>query len=157
MIYHLRYLIGFFLSASLLASCGDSPFYSEVKQVEVSGWEMNEKIPFKVNIDDTVSLHNIFLNLRHRRSYDYSNIYFFVYIHFPNGKMSKDTVECTLADLQGRWLGSKAGDLVSHEVMIKYRAQFPLAGEYHFEVQHAMREEELLDVSDVGIKIEIVD
>lgn len=143
-------------SLILLTSCDEPPYFSEVQPVDPSGWHLEDRKVFEVEIQDTVTLHNLYLHIRHRGSYDYSNIYFFFHINFPNGKTAKDTIECPLADYQGKWLGNKAGDIVSHDVLIKYRSQFPLAGDYTFELEHAMRDEELLDVTDVGLVIEEV-
>ena len=104
-------------------------------------------------VDDTVGFYDLFINLRNENSYRYSNLYLFVEINFPNGKTSRDTVECPLADPTGRWYGSGLGDLYDNRILYKRQRQFPLAGEYSIMIEQAMRDSVLRGISDVGFRL----
>ena len=74
---------------------------------------------FEVNIADTITPHNFYINVRNADGYPYGNIFMFIKTTFPNGKMSNDTLECTLADEKGKWLGSGIGDLYDNQIPFK--------------------------------------
>ena len=65
-----------------------------------------------------------------------------------------DTVEFTIADNKGKWIGSGIGDI--HDVRLVYRrnVRFGQTGNYVFYIQHGMRETEIKEITDVGIRIE---
>ena len=110
-------------------------------------------------VTDTLNPHHFFITLRNTNDYPYSNLFLFVHTHFPNGRKSRDTIECVLADRTGRWLGSGNGFIVdqkviSNKVMYNYQKRFPLAGTYRIELEHAMRTDTLRELLDVGIRIE---
>jgi gliding motility-associated lipoprotein GldH len=106
-----------------------------------------------IETNDTVQLHNFYIDVRNREDYAFSNIFFFVEMEFPNGKKSIDTVECTLANEQGQWLGQHSASLYDHEFLYQRAKQFPLGGRYKIDIRHGMRVDELKGVSDVGFKL----
>ena len=72
----------------------------------------------------------------------------------PNGNLTHDTIECTLATPEGRWLGKGTGSMRDMIVTLNANLRFPLKGTYHFEIEQAMREPVLKGISDMGIFIE---
>jgi gliding motility-associated lipoprotein GldH len=68
--------------------------------------------------------------------------------------MSKDTVECQLADETGKWLGEGSGDIWDNQILFKKRTRFPLPGKYTFSYQHAMWLENMPCVMEIGMRIE---
>jgi gliding motility-associated lipoprotein GldH len=70
--------------------------------------------------------------------------------------MERDTVELTLADASGKWLGSGMGDIWDNRVLFKQSFRFPEKGTYQFALEQAMRVDPLPQVMDVGIRIEKV-
>ena len=98
--------------------------------------------------------HDLYIDLRHDATYPFSNIYLFVDFTFPNGKTNRDTLACELADAQGNWLGSGPGHVLDHRIVWHDDARFPLQGPYSVRVVHAMREDPLQGVTDVGLRIE---
>lgn len=73
----------------------------------------------------------------------------------PDGKIERDTIECQLADAQGRWLGkSGSGSLWDNQVLFNRRTRFPKPGKYVFRFEQAMRDEKLENIMEVGLRIE---
>lgn len=68
--------------------------------------------------------------------------------------MERDTVELTLADPSGKWLGSGMGDIWDNRVLFKQQFRFPEKGTYIFTLEQAMRIDPLPQIMDVGIRIE---
>lgn len=146
----------FFASCLLMffASCDSKRIFE--KNIEITGnkWDVAQKIKFEVNITDTVSGNNVLINIRHVGFYPYSNLFIFINTTFPNGKTTRDTVECLLADERGKWFGSGLGDLWDARILFKRNVRFSQSGNYTFEFEQAMRVEQLPGVMDVGLRIE---
>ena len=142
------------LATVLLVSCGNDKLYDESVVIPDAKWD-NKNIPyFDVTVDDTLNAYAFYLNIRHLEDYRYSNLYIFMHTEFPNGNVTHDTIECVLAMADGRWMGKGSGTLRSAEVLLNQSLVFPLRGEYHFEIEQAMREEELRGITDIGICFE---
>jgi len=140
--------------AFLLASCSGNTLYDESVVIPGAKWD-NENIPyFDVTVDDTLSNYAFYLNIRHLENYSYSNLYVFMHTEFPNGNVTHDTIECTLALPDGRWLGKGSGTMRSAKVVLNPTLRFPLSGTYHFEIEQAMRQKELRGITDIGICFE---
>ncbi|RLD40915.1 MAG: gliding motility lipoprotein GldH, partial [Bacteroidetes bacterium] len=92
-------------------------------------------------------------NIRNSTDYRYSNLYVFLITKFPNNNLTKDTIECILADREGRWLGKGWGAVKENTILLSERMRFPLKGKYEFMIQHAMRVDTLKGIRDVGIRI----
>lgn len=136
------------------ASCDDSRIYEENKKIPDNAWKSAEAVEFAVDIADTNQAVNAYINIRNTSAYRFSNIYLFLTTTFPNGKEAKDTLNCMLANAQGKWLGTGAGDLWDNRIMIKRNVFFNQKGKYIFRLEHAMRAEPLTEVTDVGFRIE---
>jgi gliding motility-associated lipoprotein GldH len=119
-------------------------------------WDVKNKLSFEVNIDDTVSLHNLYVNVRHASQYPYANLYVFITIKFPNGKLAKDTLECVFSDQNGKWKGEGMVDIWDNQILWKPNVKFPIKGKYTFEYEQAMRTEQVPFIMDVGLRVEKV-
>lgn len=145
------------LFLSLLAvtfSCDSKRVFEENKEIAGSSWNRDSVFSFKVSINDTLSPHNVYINIRQNGQYDKSNLYLFINIISPSGEKIRDTVNCLLADAKGQWLGSGLGDLYSNQLMYKKNIGFPHIGTYTFVLEQAMRVDNLKNVEDIGIRIE---
>jgi gliding motility-associated lipoprotein GldH len=139
--------------AILLASCETPSEFEGNQPIDPSGWKATESVHFEFETNDTVQLHNFYIDVRNREDYAFSNIFFFVEMEFPNGKKSVDTVECMLANQQGEWLGNPTANLYDHEFLYQRAKQFPLGGRYKIDIRHGMRVDALEGITDVGFKL----
>ena len=137
-----------------MASCSNDTLYNESVVIPEARWD-NDMIPFfDVNVNDTSTDYAFYLNIRHLENYRYSNLYIFMHTTFPNGNVTHDTIECILAMPDGRWMGKGSGTMRSANVLLNPALRFPLSGEYHFEIEQAMREKELRGITDIGLCFE---
>ena len=130
------------------------PMFQQSHQLPNKNWEIGNTIKFDVEVSDTMSGYDFYIDLRTETSYPYANIYMFVNTTFPSGKTARDTVECILADHTGRWLGSGLGDIKDNHILFKDNVRFPNTGTYTFEFEQGMRIESLSSILDVGISLE---
>jgi gliding motility-associated lipoprotein GldH len=142
----------------LFSGCAEPPVFQEDAQTPAGIWERGWDPVFTFNIGDTVSAHDVYLDLRHTGDYPFSNLYAFVKLTGPDNKSLTDTVECVLADPSGRWYGKGLGFITSDRfqahVLYKLRNRFPRKGRYTLTLEQAMRTEQLQGVIDVGVSIE---
>lgn len=144
----------FLFSLLIFSSCDHNRVYEENKEISDMVWNADEKISFEVDVTDTIYGNNFYVNIRNADNYGYSNIYLFVNTKFPDGKIAKDTLECILADENGKWLGSGAGDIWDNRILFKKNVRFPMKGKYIFTYEQAMRVADLPMIMDVGLRIE---
>lgn len=138
-----------------LFSCDSKKVFDQYIQVENGVWKRENIAKFSINIEDTTSAHNLYINIRNKGNYPFSNLYMFVKVEGPDGNFSVDTVNCILADKSGKWLGKGIGDL--WDVKVPYIGGFKFAklGEYKFSFEQAMRVNNGLEgITDVGLRIE---
>lgn len=153
-LYFSTIILTLFLAASLLTGCDKEKFFDESISIPNDVWSSSKEMVFKVNIKDTVSRYRFFINIRNSTSYRYSNVYFFLVTEFPGGGMSRDTIECTLADKTGKWLGKGTGKYRDNRIYIRENIRFPRQGTYVLRLNQAMREKELQGISEAGMRLE---
>lgn len=137
----------------LLWACTAPPFYQKHYEMDGHKWASRNVQLFEVEVKDTVSQYDFFIDVRHGEAYPFANLFLFVELDFPNGKKAVDTLECYLADPKGNWLGSGIGDLHDNRILYKRKAIFPIPGSYTFHIQQAMRIDTLPAIHDVGFII----
>lgn len=142
------------IGSVFILSCDKNAVYDKNISIPKHVWSSGDTLSYYVNIADTVHSHNIYLNIRNSHNYEYSNIFLFISTFAPNGNFIKDTVEITLADKTGKWFGKGAADVFSLQVPYKIKIKFPFKGIYLFEIQHAMWNNNLKGIIDVGLRVE---
>lgn len=138
----------------LIPSCMGGSIYHENISIKSGHWNSADSLVFKALVKDTIQPHSIYLSLRNKGSYGFSNFYAFITTHAPSGSTRTDTVEFMLANRRGQWLGKGFGDLWLNSRPFKLAIRFPHTGIYTFSVKQGMRVENLEGIMDFGIRIE---
>jgi gliding motility-associated lipoprotein GldH len=150
---NLLFIVAAFL-VIFAASCDSKRFFEENKNLENGVWMSTNSPAFTVNITDTVARYDLYLNVRNDGTYPFSNLYLFIHTTLPGGKKATDTVECQLADPDGKWRGSGMGNLKFNRFLFQKGMVFPRKGAYCFGLEQAMRVNALRGIRDAGIRIE---
>jgi gliding motility-associated lipoprotein GldH len=137
----------------MLVSCKSGTLFDDNKSLPGNVWKADKILRFEVGLQDTLSICKFYLNVRHTTNYRYSNLFLFINTTFPDGKEARDTVECILADPSGKWLGKGISNVRDNQVLLRRGIRFPQQGRYIFELEQAMRENELQGIMDVGLRI----
>ncbi|MFO7668209.1 MAG: gliding motility lipoprotein GldH [Bacteroidales bacterium] len=148
-----RRILGAIMTMVLLTACDPDMVYDHYTSFESGVWRWNDVAVFEIEITDTLSLHNIYLQVRHSTDYPLSNLYMFVNVKGPNGQFRRDTVNMILANSEGKWTGKGVGHLKELRLLYKSQTRFGMPGFYNFSIEQAMRKAEL-PVTDVGVRIE---
>lgn len=152
-IQHSAFIIGLLTLFLFFTSCSDDDFDKRTVIPEAE-WKQENRVAFDVDINDTISPYEFGIGLRHLENYRYSNLFVFLHTTMPNGNHTHDTIECTLATPEGKWIGKSSGSMRDLTVPLNENLLFPLSGTYHFEIEQAMREPVLKGISDIGLYVE---
>jgi gliding motility-associated lipoprotein GldH len=138
----------------LFNSCDKGKVYEDIVSIPHEGWVVGGSVKFDVPVNDIAKAYDIFLHFRNSRSYEYSNVWFFIETKSPKGNYLKDTFEIKLADDAGKWLGKGIGDMNNMFVPYKQNILFPVRGIYQVTVKQAMRDTTLKHVLDFGLRLQ---
>ena len=150
----MRNILKAIILVAILVACDSNRVYEEYKAIDTSGWNKDSIARFDVNVTDTVSGNNIYINLRNKGNYPNSNIWLFLAVKAPNGTLLTDTVEYTLAEKSGKWKGSGIGDLFDNQFLYRKNIVFEQPGVYQFMIRQGMRTEMLKGIHDIGLRVE---
>jgi gliding motility-associated lipoprotein GldH len=107
-----------------------------------------------VYVADTASACDIYINVRNSSRYQSMELWLFVTVSSPSGKRQRDTVNILIADEHGKWLGSGLGSHFDTRLLFQRDVRFPETGIYLFEYEQGMRDEPLIGIEDVGLRVE---
>lgn len=136
-----------------MTACGRDIYFDFVP-VSPEGWGKDTLCTFTVEVEDTLSLYDMYIHVRSTPAYPYQNLWLFLSETTPEGTVTADTVEFYLTDRHGRPLGSGMGERKEMPVLYRQGIRFDRRGTYQYTIGHGMRTDLLRGLSDVGIKIE---
>lgn len=139
-----------------VVSCSDGVRdYSRWADLPREGWAYGDTL--SLTLVDTSLVENdslvrrpLSLGLMHTNDYPYSNLWIEVTYH-GDGMYYRDTVNVTLADVYGRWLGSGFGANYQHLIELNPRADIDLTRPVL--VRHIMRVDTLRGLDRVGVSV----
>ena len=143
-----------FVLTSLFSACDPSRIFDDNKLIDGNQWYYKNPIPFDVHINDTNKLYNVYVNLRISSDYKYNNLFMWVNTTNPAKKTDQRRIEIRLANDGGKWLGNGLGDLYDYQFPVFQKIKFPTSGFYRFELEQNMRDDTLMHVKSVGVRIE---
>ncbi len=135
-------------------SCSDRTVFDAVKPTGGLEWSASNRLRFETPINDTASTYRIMLHVRNHVDYPYSNLFLFLQTRMPNGNITRDTIECQLADQAGHWYGKGTGLYRQQLIPLHNHLKFPLPGSYVFYLEQGMRDTLLFGIADAGLRIE---
>lgn len=151
----IKRLIGSFVVFLFLLACSKGEVYHRFYPIRNNSWA--KEVPVEFSIDSLPAGSgrscDIVLELVHNSQYPYRNIWFIVQQNLTDTLFVTDTVEITLADPQGKWLGRGSSGL--YQLSLPYKRSLPLdsARSYQLIVTHAMKEGTIKGIEKVGILI----
>lgn len=137
---------------ALLSGCSSNVVDANVEIPERKWTYRNHlKVPFEIK--DSSKPYSLYFKLRHTADYRYANI--FILVHFKDGKdIVTKRYQFKLAKNDGEWLGSGSGNVFNYTFPLLTNYRFTHNGKYEVEIEQNMRDNPLLEVSDVGVLIE---
>jgi gliding motility-associated lipoprotein GldH len=147
-------ILSLILLSLLFAGCSGNDVFFSYKTLQASGWNKDSLVIFDIPVNDTTAFYNIYVNIRNRGEYPYQNLWLFLNRISPDSVQTNDSIECYLADVRGKWLGSGIGPIKEMPVLYQQQVRFRKAGVYHFKIAHGMRDSILTGINDIGMRVE---
>ncbi|GAA4345019.1 gliding motility lipoprotein GldH [Flaviaesturariibacter amylovorans] len=145
------------LSALFLGGCDTIDLYERTAALKGHEWRSNVKPTFRFDIKDTTAPYQLYVLFRHSAEYGFNNVWVSLATTFPDGKTARVQYELPLATNEKGWLGTGMSDVFEHRIALTPVGKefyFRQAGTYTFTLEHIMRENPLLGVHNVGLRVE---
>jgi len=150
----MKFLYILFFPLVVFFSCDSKYVFEDYKTISHEGWDRDSAIVFNMPVSNIDCLYKMYINVRNMGNYSKRNIWLFVNIKYPDGRMARDTVEFYLVDEYDRWKGKGIGDLYDNQFLYKKNIFFPIIGKYSVSLSHRMKKKKLKGILDVGIQLE---
>jgi len=137
-------------------SCRGNSHYYHSETIPSKGWDLNETLYFQDSLrDDVPEKMHFEVNLRHTNMYPYQNLWMYIRTRTSDGTNRLDSINWTLSEPSGRWLGSGWGSLYSLSQRLPDLSIKKTVGTRWFsiEVQHGLQDQTLPGIEDVGIHL----
>jgi gliding motility-associated lipoprotein GldH len=137
-----------------ITSCDPNRLYETNTQIADQKWPYDDVKSYTVDVKDTTTRYNIYINIRHSFLFEWRNLYVLVGTQMPDGRKLDKRVNLPLCEADGKWYGSCLGDNCDIPVMIQHDAKFPMPGKYVFTLREDMRSNPLEKIKSVGLRVE---
>lgn len=158
----LKQALFFTLIAALLAGCS-KPVFLEHRTLPSHSWDVQNEIPFQVNIPDAGTYRLSFL-IRFTEDYPWSNLWLTTTVAGKDYKtLFSERFNIPLSDKEGRPLQGMTGAFADRTFPSPALEQMPLpigfkeAGTYTIKLKQEMRNSRLEGIASVALKLERVD
>ncbi len=147
------YLLGIL---ALFIACVDNPevLYDKSKPIMDNSWQVKDQKLYWLEVQNPQLAYRIYINLRITNDYKYSNLFINLKTHGPNKEFITKRLEFKLADSEGDWLGNGSGNIFTYRIPITDTYKFAKKGAYKVEIEQDMRDNPLIGVVDIGLRIE---
>ncbi len=143
--------------SQLLNSCTTTNVFEKNVPIPGHKWESSFQPKIEFDITDTTSTYNVYMVLRHTNEYNYNNLWVKSSVKEPGSTEWKTgQYDLLLANNDKGWLGTGMDDIFEHRILIQPQTKFKKSGKYEYSIQQIMREDPLLDVLNIGLRIEKV-
>jgi len=143
--------------ALLSGSCIRIDLFERDAAIPGQGWFYANTPSFTFDITDTTARYNVYIVVRHTDAYEYNNIWLRLGTTSPGDPVTYQNLKLTLATDAGGWEGSGTDDIYEvRKNITPGPVPFRRPGRYVFTVAQIMRENPLLHILDVGLRIEKV-
>jgi gliding motility-associated lipoprotein GldH len=136
----------------LLTSCTQIEIFEKDTAIPNYQWQPGFTAKGDFVIDDISSPYNIYLVLRHTDAYKYNNIWVNLGLQPPGDSMHIKKVNLILGDDANGWDGTGMNDIWEVRKLMNSQALKP--GKYSFSISQIMRDNPLLHIMSVGLRIE---
>lgn len=153
----MKNLIIILLLSLLIASCAKINLYEKQADIPSQQWFYNNVPSFTFDIVDTSSLYNLYIVLRHTDAYNYDNIWLKLGSKAPGDTTRFQNLNLILATDANGWDGAGTDDIFEvRKNITPGPVPFKKPGTYMFSISQIMRENPLMHILNVGLRIEKV-
>jgi gliding motility-associated lipoprotein GldH len=152
-----RNMLALLIVGSWLTACDDARVYEKNVSFEDRAWKVTEEPRFEFAVSDTIRRYNLYYNVRNSLDYKWARIFVNYHLYDSNGlELTGKLIQHDLFDEKtGKPFGeSGIGDLYDHQFLILQNYGFPYRGKYTVKLDQMMRQDTLIGVLAVGVRLE---
>jgi len=139
---------------TVIHSCTQIDIFEKNTVIPKYEWQQSFTAKGDFIISDTNSAYNIYLVLRHTDAYQYNNIWLNIGLQPPGDSMQIRKVNFVLGDDAKGWNGTGMNDIWEVRKLLNGVPPFKQPGKYSFSISQIMRDNPLLHIMSVGLRIE---
>ncbi|HEY8690607.1 MAG TPA: gliding motility lipoprotein GldH [Chitinophagaceae bacterium] len=145
------------VSSIFFISCAKIGVFEKTAQIPSQSWFYDNKPSFTFTITDTSASYNIYIVLRHTDAYTYNNLWLAVSSQAPGDTIRSQNINLELGNDTKGWEGTGMDDIFEiRKNITPGPLPFKKAGNYTFTIAQIMRENPLMHILNVGIRVEKV-
>lgn len=153
--YKFQYALLLIACCLFIHSCTQIEIFEKDTSIPGYKWQQNFSAKGDFLITDTLAPYNIYLVLRHTDAYQYNNIWLNVGLQPPGDSMHIQKINLVLGTDANGWEGAGMNDIWEVRKLLNGDARrFKQAGKYSFSISQIMRDNPLLHIMSVGLRIE---
>ncbi len=137
-----------------LHSCQQIDVFEKNTKIPGLKWQNNFPATGTFVIGDTTASYNLYLVLRHTDAYMYNNIWLNVGLQSPGDSLFFQKIDLSLGNDAAGWEGTGMNDIWEVRKPLAQNRRFRKMGEYRFSIYHVMRDNPLLNIMSVGMRVE---
>jgi len=139
----------------LMSSCNQVEIFEKNTAIPDYKWQQQFTASGDFIIADTVAAYSIYLVMRHTDAYQYNNIWLNIGLQPPGDSLHVQKVNLVLGNDANGWEGTGMNDIWEVRKLLNGKPRrFKQAGKYHFTIAQIMRDNPLLNIMSVGLRIE---
>jgi gliding motility-associated lipoprotein GldH len=143
----------FGLGVVCFSACQINQTFEKNVLVPDDKWDYNFKPTYQFTVSDTNSRYNLFINVRHLDEYAFMNMWVWVHLQQPDGKLTHQRIQIPLAEPDGKWLGDGLNGVWFAQLPYKNFYRFHAKGEYTLTIEQDMRINPLPAILAIGLKV----
>ncbi len=151
----MRNLIFFQFSFSMIlwSSCGKASLCDKQYDLPQQTWTYQDTLNFTFEVQDTMALYDMVLNIKHPSDYAYRNIYTKIYTQFPDNQRIQQVLSLDVSEPSGKSAGNCSSGKCSVEVVLQPDAFFNKVGKYQITLAQFMRTDSLKGIEKIGFRV----
>ena len=135
-----------------LIACNNNRIFHEVKKFDNYKWSKSEKLDFEFNIAQADKPYKLWLNLRYIHGFPYKYLHLLISITEPDGKVKTNKLTIQIITDGKEYIGDGAGSYWDLDYPIP-EYQFNQKGKYKITIEHAMKDDILNLIGEVGLTV----
>lgn len=143
------------LAITLLGGCHPQKtdiVFHQFQPIDRKGWTSTDTLTFQLTPTDSQARYKLYIEARHTLNYPYRNLPLAWQLATDSAALSTDTLNITLADRSGKWLGSRGKTLPVLSTLADSLQLCP-PDTYRIRVWHLLPDHPLHGLSDIGLRL----
>ncbi|MBL7826508.1 MAG: gliding motility lipoprotein GldH [Saprospiraceae bacterium] len=143
--------------ACLFFACTDPYLYNEKQTIPNGNWSYADTLNFKVQVNDTAALYNLFIAFEYADTFPNQNVYLKLSTRFPDGKRAQRTKSFDLFDFGGNPIGKCSGKWCTQQTLLQNNLYFNQLGEHMITLEQFTRKNPLPGIKSISLQLEKTD